>query len=62
MKTLRRLGTKFEDAMSAIAFAETGEFETAKKMMKKDDDLGDSPRRKMSNSIRPKMVAKEATR
>jgi len=44
MKTLTRLFARFEDIMSASAFAEEGEFETAREIMRK----GEAPQERMT--------------
>jgi hypothetical protein len=37
MKTLKRIFRKFEDAMAASAFAEAGEFETARQILREEE-------------------------
>ncbi len=44
MKTFTRLFARFEDIMSAITFAEAGEFETAREFMRK----GECPQQRIS--------------
>jgi hypothetical protein len=44
MKTFTRLFARFENIMSAVAFAEAGEFETAREMMRK----GEGPQERIS--------------
>ncbi len=40
---MKRFFKKVEDAMAAVAFAEAGEFETAREIMKEQPDLAKSP-------------------
>ncbi len=58
MKTFTRLFERFEDIMSAITFAEAGEFETAREMMRKGEGPQDRISRRADRSVR--MVAKSA--
>lgn len=44
MKTFTRLFARFEDIMSAVTFAEVGEFGTAREMMRK----GEGPQERMT--------------
>lgn len=60
MKTLETLRNRFEDIMSAVTFAEAGEFETARSIMNKGERPQD--RRRAEKSIRPKTISKRAVR
>ncbi len=58
MKALTRLFARFEDIMSAVTFAEAGEFETAREMLRKGEGPRDRVTRRMDREIRT--VAKTA--
>jgi hypothetical protein len=60
MKTLEKFRTRFEDTMSAIAYAEAGEFETARQIMNKGEGPQNRVTRRVEKSIRPKMISKRA--
>lgn len=52
MKTLTRLLTRFDDIMSAVAFAEAGEFDTAREMMNRCEGPKDRVTRRMDRDVR----------
>lgn len=60
MKTIEKIRTKFEDTMSAVTFAEAGEFETARLIMNKGKGTEDRITRRVDKSLRPKMMTKRA--
>jgi hypothetical protein len=55
---MKKLITKFESTMMAIAFAEAGEFETAREMLREDKPRkNDRPRTYRRPSQRPTLRA-----
>ncbi len=52
MKTFTRAFARFDEIMSAVTFAEAGEFETAREMMRKGEGPKDRPTRRMDRDIR----------
>jgi hypothetical protein len=52
MKAFTRLFARFEDIMSAVTFAEAGEFETAREMMRKGVGPRDRVTRRMDRDVR----------
>ncbi len=52
MKTFARLFSRFDDIMSAVTFAEAGEFETAREMMRKGEGPKDRATRRMDREVR----------
>ena len=52
MKTFTRLFARFEDIMSAVTFAEAGEFETAREMMRKSDGPHNRVTRRTDRNVR----------
>ena len=52
MKTFTRLFARFENIMSAVAFAEAGEFETAREMMRKGEGPQERISRRTSRDVR----------
>ncbi len=60
MKALERLRTKLEDTMSAITFAEAGEFETARMILNKGEGAQDRVTRRVDKSARPTFMTKRA--
>jgi len=52
MKTFTRLFARFESIMSAITFAEAGEFETAREMMRKGEGPQERISRRTSRDVR----------
>ncbi len=53
MKTFTKLFARFEDIMSAVTFAEAGEFETARQMMRKGEGPRERTSRKTDRGVRP---------
>ncbi len=62
MKTFQKLRARFEDTMSAVAFAEAGEFEAARLIMNKSEVPQDRMTRRAEKSIRTKTISKRAVR
>ncbi len=60
MKAFERFRTKLEDTMSAITFAEAGEFETARLILNKGEGTQDRITRRVDKSARPKLMTKRA--
>ncbi len=60
MKALARLRTKFEDTMSAITFAEAGEFESARLILNKGEGRPDRFTKRVDKSVRPSLMTKRA--
>ncbi len=60
MKAFERFRTKLEDTMSAITFAEAGEFETARLILNKGEGKQDRIARRVDKSVRPKLMTKRA--
>ncbi len=60
MKAIEKFRTKFEDIMSAVTFAEAGEFETARLIMNNGEGRQERITRRIGSSVRPKMMTKRA--
>ena len=60
MKAIEKFRIKFEDAMSAVTFAEAGEFETARLIMSNGAGPQDRITRRIDKNVRPKMMTKRA--
>jgi hypothetical protein len=58
MKTFTKLFARFDDIMSAVTFAEAGEFETARALIRKGESPKDRATRRMDRDVRT--VAKTA--
>lgn len=54
MKGLRKLFERFEITMSAVAFAEAGEFNTAREIMREKERLEGKIDRKVKRDNRPR--------
>ncbi len=52
MKMFTRLFARFDDIMSAVTFAEAGEFETAREMMRKGEGSRNRVTRRMDRDVR----------
>lgn len=52
MKALTRLSARFDDIMSAATFAEAGEFETAREIMRKGKGPQERVTRRMDKELR----------
>jgi hypothetical protein len=52
MKTFTRLFARFDNIMSAVTFAEAGEFETAREMMRKSDGPQNRATRRTDRDVR----------
>ncbi len=52
MKTFARIFARFDDIMSAVTFAEAGEFETARGIMRKGEGPRDRATRRMTKNVR----------
>ncbi len=53
MNFFKRIATKFENAMIAVAFAEAGEFETARKSMQEESRQKKTEKKQIRKTIRP---------
>ena len=55
MKGLRKLLAGFDSTMTAVTFAEAGEFETARKIMR-EEIQGQKPGKRLDKRVRPETV------
>lgn len=60
MKTFKNIFNKFENAMAATAFAEAGEFETAKQIMREEEARPVKISRKSGSSYVTKIAVNAA--
>ena len=58
MRTFARLSEKFDDIMSAVTFAEAGEFETSRQLLSKQEEPKERVSRRMDKDMR--IAAKSA--
>ena len=58
MKTFTLLFRRFDDIMSAVTFAEAGEFETARELMRKQEGTKERISRRIDREVR--VAAKSA--
>ncbi len=62
MKTIEKFRARFEDTMSAVAFAEAGEFETARMIMNKGEGPQNRIQKRLEKAQRPRVATRRASK
>ena len=62
MKTIEKIKTRFEDTMSAVAFAEAGEFETARMIMNRGEGPQNRIQKRLEKTERPRVATRRAAK
>ena len=56
MKTLNKVIAKFDNIMSAVTFAEAGEFQTARELMQRGESPQERSSKRLDKDIRTNLI------